>query len=408
MNPIGSPPRRPLPAHLASGVIGGLVVLALGAILLGTGVIDTGGTKTVVRESVVSRPAADRSGSTRTVTDIYRSVGPGVVFIQARGVTDTSPFGLPGQQGVATGSGFVIDKDGYVLTNDHVVEGSSDVSVRFKENGPAVNAQVKGSDPSSDLALLKIDPGKAKLDPVPLGSSKKVAVGDPAIAIGNPFGLQRTVTTGIVSAVQREINAPNDFTIRGAIQTDASVNPGNSGGPLLNGDGRVIGINSQIATGGGSGSVGIAFAVPIDLAKKVLPELKRKGKVERAFIGVTTTRVTKRLANDLNLPVKKGALIVDVRRGSPADKAGLRAGHTQTTEGLRIGGDLIVRLDDKGIDSPEGLVSGISGKKPGDEVTLTYYRGRDRKTTKVKLGQRPAGSTSSSPDQGGGGVLPFP
>jgi S1-C subfamily serine protease len=388
-------------------MVGGLVVLALGAILLATGVIGNGDTKTVVRESVVARPAAGGSGKGQTVTDIYKRVGPGVVFIQARGVTDNSPFGLPGQQGVATGSGFVIDKNGYILTNDHVVEGSSDVSVRFKDNGDAVKADVKGRDASSDLALLKIDPSKAKLDPVPLGSSK-VVVGDPVVAIGNPFGLQRTVTTGIVSAVQREINAPNDFTIKGAIQTDASINPGNSGGPLLNGDGRVIGINSQIATGGGNGSVGIGFAVPIDLAKKVLPQLKKKGKIARAFIGVTTTQVTKQLAQDLNLPVQKGALVVDVRRGSPAAKAGLRAGRTQTTEGLRIGGDLIVRLDDKAIDRPDDLVSAVAGKKPGDDVTLTYYRGGHKKTTKLTLGQRPSSAAPSAPDQGGGGVLPFP
>jgi S1-C subfamily serine protease len=282
------------------------------------------------------------------------------------------------------------------------------VSVRFKDSGDPVKAELKGRDASSDIALLKIDPSKAKLDPLPLGGSSNVAVGDPVVAIGNPFGLQRTVTTGIVSAVQREISAPNDFTIRGAIQTDASINPGNSGGPLLNGDGRVIGINSQIATGGGNGSVGIGFAVPIDLAKKVLPQLKKSGKVPRAYIGVTTTQVTKRLAQDLNLPANKGALVVDVRRGSPADKAGLRAGRTQTTEGLRIGGDLIVRLNDKEIKAPDDLVSAVSDKKPGDEVTITYYRGRDKRTAKLKLGQRPSSAASTSPDQGGGGVLPFP
>jgi S1-C subfamily serine protease len=408
MSPVTSARRHLASAQLLSGAVGGGLVLLLGVILLATGAIGKKETKTVVREPIVSSPAAGGSGKGQTVTQIYKRMGPGVVYVQARGVTDSSPFGLPGQQGVATGSGFVIDKDGYILTNDHVVEGSSDVSVRFKENGDSVKADVKGRDPSSDLALLKIDPSKAKLEPVPLGNSKDVAVGDPVVAIGNPFGLQRTVTTGIVSAVQREISAPNDFTIRGAIQTDASINPGNSGGPLLNGDGRVIGINSQIATGGGNGSVGIGFAVPIDLAKKVLPQLKKKGKVPRAFIGVTTTQVTKRLAQDLNLPVQKGALVVAVRRGSPAAKAGLHAGRTETTEGLRIGGDLIVRLDDKQISGPDDLVSAVDEKKPGSTVTLTYYRGRQKKSTKLTLAERPSGTAPSSPDQGGGGGLPFP
>src|SRR4051794_13821394 len=214
MSPVTSPSRRPLSSQLVPGAAGGLVVLVLGAILLATGVIGNGDTKTVIREPVVSRPASSGSGKGQTVNGIYKRVGPGVVFIQARGVTDSSPFGLPGQQGVASGSGFVIDKDGYILTNDHVVEGSSDVSVRFKDSGDAVKAELKGRDASSDIALLKIDPSKAKLDPLPLGGSSNVAVGDPVVAIGNPFGLQRTVTTGIVSAVQREISAPNDFTIR--------------------------------------------------------------------------------------------------------------------------------------------------------------------------------------------------
>src|SRR3954469_14156928 len=185
MSPDPSPGRRLLPAQLASGAIGGLLVLAVGAILLATGVIGGSDTKTVVREPIVSRPASTGSGKGQTVTDIYKHGGPGVVFVQARGVTDNSPFGLPGQQGVATGSGFVVDKDGYILTNDHVVEGASGVSVSFKENGSSGKADVKGSHPSSDLALLKVDPGKAKLDPLPLGDSSKVVVGDPVVAIGN-------------------------------------------------------------------------------------------------------------------------------------------------------------------------------------------------------------------------------
>jgi S1-C subfamily serine protease len=409
MNPVATPPKRSA-SNLLSGVLGGLVVLVVGSILIATGVIDTGDTKREVVRETLTRPASDsgKSDGGRTVSDIYKQEGPGVVFIQSKGVSGDSPFGLPSDSNVATGSGFVVDKNGYILTNDHVVEGSSDVSVRFTQNGDFVKADVKGTDPSSDLALLKIDPSKAKLDPVPLGDSSKARVGDPVVAIGNPFGFSRTVTTGIVSAVQRQINAPNDFTINGAIQTDASINPGNSGGPLLDSEGRVIGINSQIATGGGQGSVGIGFAVPINLAKKVLPQLKQKGKVERAFIGVTTTKITKQLSQDLNLPVDQGALVVKVTKGSPADKAGLRAGNTQTNEGLTIGGDLIVEANGKKIKSPDDVLNSIQDKKPGDSVSIAYYRGGKKKSVSVTLGKRPSTAPSQSPDQGGGGILPFP
>jgi S1-C subfamily serine protease len=386
--------------HLLSGVIGGLVVLVLGAVLIATGVIDTGDTTKVVRQQSISQPTTAAKGGGRTVADIYKNEGTGVVFIQSQGVTSTdSPFGLP-QQGTATGSGFVVDKDGTILTNAHVVEGASDVRVRFGENGDFVPAQVKGRDPSSDLAVLKVDPSKAKLRPLPLGNSDTAQVGDPVIAIGNPFGFTRTVTTGIVSALQRQIDAPNGFTIDHVLQTDASINPGNSGGPLLDANGNVVGINSQIATGGsGNGSVGIGFAIPVNTAKKLLPKLKQGQKVERAFVGVTTTPVTKQLANDLNLPVKEGAMVIEVRKGSPADKAGLRAGKTQTADGLTIGGDVITEVDGKKIKKPDDVLSAISGKKPGDSVQIRYVRGGSKKSVDVKLGNRPANSAPSPGQQ---------
>ena len=394
--------------YLLSGVLGGLVVFVLGAILLATGVIDTGDNTTkVVRQEAITRPASSTKSGGRTVADIYKTEGQGVVFIQARGVTDTqSPFGLP-QQGTATGSGFVVGKDGYILTNSHVVEGASGVQVRFSENGDFVTAQVKGRDPSSDLAVLKVDPSKAKLRPIPLGNSDTAQVGDPVIAIGNPFGFTRTVTTGIVSALQRQIDAPNGFAIDHVIQTDASVNPGNSGGPLLDADGKVIGINSQIATGGsGNGSVGIAFAIPINTAKKLLPKLEQGQNVKRPFVGVTTAPVTKQLAQDLNLPVTSGALVQDVRKGSPADKAGLRAGTTQTSDGLTIGGDIIVGVDGKQVKKPEDVLSALSGKKPGDKVTIHYYRGRSKKSVKVTLGNRPSAAQAPSQQQPPNPLIP--
>jgi S1-C subfamily serine protease len=247
------------------------------------------------------------------------------------------------------------------------------------------------------------------LTPVPLGDSSKTQVGDSVIAIGNPFGYSRTVTTGIVSGLQREIQAPNGFTIPDVIQTDASINPGNSGGPLLDANGRVIGINSQIATGGGQGSVGIGFAVPINTAKRLLPDLKAGEKVEHAYLGVQMQDVTDQLAEDLNLAADKGALVVEVTKDSPADKAGLRGGRTQTSQGVPAGGDLIVEVDGKAVSDSSEVASAISQKRPGDEAEITYYRGDSKKTVTVELAKRPNSADQPSSDQGGdggGGLLP--
>ena len=410
MNPVTSPPQRPL-RSLAAGVLGGLVVLVVGAILIATGAIGGETKREVVRETLAQPVSQSKDGSGgNTIADIYRKEGPGVVYIQARGVSGNSPFGLPQQGSVATGSGFVLDNQGYILTNDHVVEGSSNVTVRFSENGNPIKADVKGRDPSSDLAVLKVDPSKANVDPLPLGDSSKAQVGDAVVAIGNPFGLQRTVTSGIVSAVQRHIEAPNNFTINGAIQTDAAINPGNSGGPLIDANGRVIGINSQIATGGGNGSVGIGFAVPINLAKRVIPQLEKGGTVQRAYLGVEMATVTSQIAKALKLPTDHGALIQRVIPGGPAAKAGLRGGHTPTSQDLNAGGDLIVKVGGKDVRSSDGVAAAIASKKPGDVVNVQYYRGTHLRSTSVKLGKRPSQIPGSSSDQGGGGgdILPFP
>jgi S1-C subfamily serine protease len=251
MDPVTTPTRRPLTANLASGVVGGLVVLVLGSVLIATDVIDTGDTEREVVRETLTRPSGGSGGEGRTVSEIYKEEGRGVVFVQARGGRDEpSIFGLPQREGVSTGSGFVVDRDGTIVTNAHVVEGAREVTVRFGEDEQPIDADVKGRDPSTDLAVLQVDTDDVEqLAPLPLGDSSKVDVGDPVVAIGNPFGFTRTVTTGIVSALQRQITAPNGFPIRNVIQTDASINPGNSGGPLLDADGKVIGINSQIATG---------------------------------------------------------------------------------------------------------------------------------------------------------------
>jgi S1-C subfamily serine protease len=401
--------RRPSSAsHLVSGALGGLVAVVLGAILIATGVIDTGD-ETVVRQDDAARPTAGGGdgGSAATVNEIYRRTDAGVAFIQASGGSaGASPVpGLPEPRGGgrSTGSGFALDDEGYILTNAHVVEGAEEVRVRFGDQD-SVKAQVRGADPSTDLALLKVDPGKVKLKPVPLGDSSKVRVGDQAIAIGNPFGLEHTVTTGIVSALQRSIDSPNGFSIENAIQTDASINPGNSGGPLLDGNGRVIGINAQIETGGGSrGSVGIGFAIPVNLAKRVVPQLKERGEVEHAYIGVTTAPITEG-TEGVDLPADAGALVQDVAPGSPAAKAGLRAGKTETDEGLVVGGDLIVKVDGIAIEEPPDVARAIADNKPGDKVAIEYYRGKRLRTLVLTLGERPKraqrpGGRGQEPDQ---------
>jgi S1-C subfamily serine protease len=204
------------------------------------------------------------------------------------------------------------------------------------------------------------------------------------------------VTTGIVSAVAREIKAPNGFSISNVIQTDASVNPGNSGGPLMDADGRVIGINSQIATGGGSGSVGIAFAIPINTAKRLLPQLRQGGKIERAYLGIVMAPVSADIARDLNLPTSEGALITCVEDGGPGGRAGLRGGRTGTSTGIAAGGDLIVGVDGRKVTSPSEVSAAIADDKPDETVEVTYYRGNDRRTTRVKLGVRPSNLDASN------------
>ena len=378
-------------------------MLVVGAVLIATDVIDTGSTREVVRQQPIQDGSAEE-GEGRTVSDIYREEGKGVVFIEARGVQreSGSPFGEEGQ-GTATGSGFVVDKQGTILTNAHVVEGANSVTVRFDEKGDRIDAKVRGRDPSTDLAVLKIDPSQVDgLQPLPLGDSSDVRVGDPTIAIGNPFGLSRTVTTGIVSAKQRQIEAPNGFQISNVIQTDASINPGNSGGPLLDAAGRVIGINSQIATGsGGSGSVGIGFAVPVNTAKKLLPSLREGERIERGYLGVEMAPVTESIASELKLPADQGALLQAVVPNGPADKAGLRGGRKPTSEGIRAGGDLIVKVDGKDVKDPDDVAAAIEGRRPGDKVQIGYYRGDELKTVTVTLAKRPTklSSPSSQPDE---------
>ncbi len=379
--------RSPFPAAL----LGGLVV-ALTFLLVGGG--DSTVTKTVIQQSpLTTRPAANSTAL--TPRQIYEKAAPGVVFITAQVVQDSqsSPFGLPQQQqGQATGSGFVIDDKGLILTNAHVVEGASKVSVKL-EDKTSRDAKVVGKDPSTDIALLKIDPAGLKLDPLPLGQDAPVQVGDPVLAIGNPFGLDRTLTTGVVSAKQRKIEAPNGFSIDNVLQTDAAINPGNSGGPLLDAAGRVIGINSQIATGGnGNGNVGIGFAVPIDTAKKVLPDLERNGRVQRAYLGIEGVTIDSSFSR-IGLKATSGVLVQSVTPGGPAQKAGVRGGDVQSVVGgqqVKLGGDVIVKIDGRDMRSIDDVVSTVAKERPGQKVEVEILRDGKSKTITVTLADRPA------------------
>jgi S1-C subfamily serine protease len=358
---------------------------------------------TLVQQAPLGASANASDSNGLTAGDIYRRDAPGVVFVRSQIVQRTqSPFdfGLPQEQrGEATGSGFVIDRTGTILTNAHVVNGATKVTVQFEDKQSA-DAKVLGKDESTDLALLQVDPEGLNLAPLTLGSSKGVQVGDPAIAIGNPFGLERTLTTGVISAVQRTIQAPNSFEIDDVLQTDAPINPGNSGGPLIDATGKVIGINSQIATGGSgsNGSVGIGFAIPIDTAKTIIPDLKRSGRVNRGYLGIDALTVDKSLKDIV--PVGHGALVQKVAPGGPADKAGIRAGDLSATldnHPIQLGGDTIIKVAGKEIRTSNDLVAAVADRSSGERVKVTLVRGGKIKTVEVTLGERPNTVTAGQP-----------
>ncbi len=373
---------------LAAGLVGGGAAFAIGA-----AVWDDSGTTTIVERSngdgdvSVSALAEDET-QPRTIGEIYREMGPGVVQITSEVVSD-SFFGE--QRGEALGSGFVIDKQGHVVTNYHVVQNASEVYVNFSQDDQ-LEAEVVGVDPSTDLALLKVDAHQRALTPLTLGDSDGVRVGDEVVAIGNPFGLDRTVTSGIVSALQRQIRAPNNFTIDKVIQTDAPINRGNSGGPLLNAQGDVIGVNTQIATGGTSeGNVGIGFAVPSNTVKKVVAELREHGRVDHAYLGISMQDVSERVAELFNLSAE-GVLITEVAPGSPAERAGLRGGDTSVVvdgQSYMLGGDVITKADGRDVESGDALRSLVASKEPGDAIELEIQRGDETETITVELGRQP-------------------
>jgi putative serine protease PepD len=366
-----------------------LGVVAVLAALIGGGVValvdgdsdsDGDGTQAAVVATGTTGGGAPEGGT--PAERVYRDSKDAVVFISAE-VTEqtTTPFGTQSGTGTATGTGFVVADDA-VVTNAHVIEGARAVSVRIGD-GRARGAEVVGSDPSTDVALLRVSGAKLP-NPLPIADSDDVVVGQAVYAIGNPYGLDRTLTGGLVSAVQREITAPNGFTISGVIQTDAAINPGNSGGPLLDSDGDVVGVTSQIISSGqGSGSttggnVGIGFAVPSNTVRNVVEQLERSGSVAHAYLGVATS----------DAPGDSGAVVGSVAGGGPAARAGLRPG------------DVIQSLGGAQVTSASDLTAAVNAHQPGEQVPVTVQRDGATRTVTVRLGRQPAsasGTTAPTP-----------
>jgi putative serine protease PepD len=342
-----------------------VVALASAAVAVGAfALISPGDSKTVVRQVSVSGGEPAAATSPLSVTDVYNRASKGVVEITVNSTaTSDSPFG-GSQAQQALGSGFVYDAAGDILTNQHVVNGAQSISVRFW-NGASYRATLVGADPSTDLAVIKVNAPASVLHPVALGDSGSLKVGQTVVAIGSPFGLEDTVTAGIVSALHREMTAPNNFTIQDSIQTDAAINHGNSGGPLLDLNARVIGVNAQIESDSG-GNDGVGFAIPADTVRTIATQLIGSGSVQHAYLGVGIAAGT------------EGVRLTQVRPGTPAAKAGLQTG------------DVITAVGGRSVRDPSALSTAIDAKKPGDRVTLTYLRNGQTHTATVTLAERPS------------------
>jgi S1-C subfamily serine protease len=408
-------PKRVLRTPFASALLGGVIVAVFGWIAIAAGWIQSEGGSTTTVAAPLAAPVVSKGkgeGNTNVVNQIYKRDGDGVAFIEseipAKESSTLSPFGETESEGAgtATGSGIVIDREGHVLTNNHVIEGANRIQVKLGASNTTYIGTVVGTDPATDLALIKVNAPAAQLQPLTLGDSSKMEVGDPVVAIGNPFGLDRTVTSGIVSALQRQIQAPDGFSISNVIQTDAAINPGNSGGPLINAGGEVIGINSQIETGGNGsdGNVGIGFAIPINTARAEVHQLETSGKVQHAFLGISGTTITPDLARAVNLPAKEGVLVQTVVPGGPADKAGVEGGNTSATidgASFSLGGDIITEVNGKKVSGMDEVVSIVNAAKPGETLELTILRGGSTKTATVTLGDRPASVQDSQSEPQG-------
>lgn len=359
-------PRKRLP-WLRTGL--SVLAVALSAVALGVALSrgspdETAATTPATQATAVdvARPGGGEGETEDTAQSVYRAAAAGVVEISAGGAGS----GALGDENGALGTGFVVDDEGRIVTNEHVVSGAASITVTFADGSDA-SAELVGTDPSTDIALLKVDVAAAELESLELGSSAGLVVGQQVYAIGNPYGLERTLTAGIVSALDRQIQAPNGYTISGAIQTDAAINSGNSGGPLLDEQGLVVGVTAQIESQTG-GNVGIGYAIPIDLVRGVVEQLQASGSVAHAYLGVTVEPAP---------GSSDGATIVEVRPATPAAEAGLEPG------------DRVVSADGQPIDSPEQLTGLIGSRAPGDQLELELVRDGETRTVTVTLGERP-------------------
>jgi S1-C subfamily serine protease len=349
--------------------------------------LGSDGSPTTVRQVTVesSEPAASTTESL-SVSEVYEKAYKSVVEITTT-LNQSSPTGE--QQASGQGSGFVFDAEGHIVTNHHVVDGAQSVSVRFWD-GSTYDATVVGTDPSTDLAVIKVDAPADVLIPLAVGDSNSLSVGESVVAIGSPFGLEGTLTSGIVSALNREMTSPNNFTISNSIQTDAAINHGNSGGPLLNAAGEVVGVNTQIKSDSG-GSDGIGFAIPSSTVSSIVPQIISSGSVEHAYLGVGVASLSESVASELGVPA--GAMVTEVRQGTPAAEAGLRAASGSAMvdgQSYPTGGDVITAVDGTAITDGASLQTAIDAKRPGDSVSITYTRDGTSTTVQVSLGTRPS------------------
>jgi S1-C subfamily serine protease len=395
--------RRSQAMVFISGVA--LTALVL-VVLMATGVlpVKTQTTTVITRQQAAvgaTETASTASGAALTPAQIYQRDSSGVVeVVSTLQTTQQSLFGPVSGQSQALGSGFVVSKQGHILTNAHVVSdngrAASKVTIVFKGAGSQttrVAARIVGIDETSDVAVLKVDPAKAPaLNPLELGRSSTAQVGDPVVAIGNPLGYDFSLTSGIVSATDRNLQSPNGSTISNGIQTDAAINEGNSGGPLIDSSGKVIGINEQIASQSG-GNQGLGFAVPIDTAAAVMAQIEKTGKATYAWLGVSGQTVSPDIAKALGLSVSQGVLVAGVQSGSPAAKAGIVGGQKQVALQDQVyvtGGDVITRVGGQAVTSNEQLSTIVTAHRPGDRVTVTVVKGTTTSTVSVTLGTRPA------------------
>jgi len=319
---------------------------------------------------------------------VYEKAADGVVNITSTAVQMDFFFNAFPTQG--SGSGAILDAKGNILTNHHVVANAQKLEVALAD-GSRWPAKLIGSDPDNDLAVIKIDAPREKLKVIPMGDSKNLRIGQKVLAIGNPFGFERTLTTGVISSLGRTIRSEVGTLIEDVIQTDAAINPGNSGGPLLNSEGEIIGINSAIISPSG-GNVGIGFAIPVNTAKRLIPELISKGYVTYPWIGATIQTLIPEVARYLKLKIERGALIAEVVKGGPADKAGLKGGSQRVQVGnmiVLVGGDIVVKADDQEIKTNEELIRYVREKKIGNSVTFKVYRKDKYEDVKITLGERP-------------------